>query len=78
AGKVPKLVERVQHISFSGEHACERNQLVMYVTERAVFELRSDGIELTEVADGVDVQTDILDRMQFRPIVRDVKPMRLN
>ena len=50
----------------------------MYVTERAVFELRPDGIELTEVADGVDVQTDILDRMQFQPIVRDVKPMRLD
>ena len=77
AGKVPKLVERVQHISFSGVHASERNQKVMYVTERAVFELRPDGIELTEVANGVDVQTDILDRMRFRPIVRDVKTMRL-
>jgi acyl CoA:acetate/3-ketoacid CoA transferase len=78
AGKVPKLVERVQHISFSGEHACERNQQVMYVTERAVFELRPNGIELTEVADGVDVQTDVLERMRFQPIVRDIRPMRLD
>ena len=78
AGKVPKLVERVQHISFSGEHARERKQQVMYVTERAVFELHADGIELTEVADGVDVRTDILERMCFRPIVRDVKRMRLD
>ena len=78
AGKVPKLVNRVQHISFSGARAREQRQQVIYVTERAVFELRPDGIELSEVANGVDVQTDILDRMRFRPIVRDVKPMRLD
>ncbi len=78
AGKVPKLVERVQHISFSGVHACERDQQVIYVTERAVFELRPDGIELTEVARGVDVQKDVLERMRFRPIVRNPAPMRLD
>jgi acyl CoA:acetate/3-ketoacid CoA transferase len=77
-GEVPKLVERVQHISFSGARAREQGQQVIYVTERAVFELRPDGIELTEAAPGVDVQADILDRMRFRPIVRGVKPMPLD
>ena len=72
------LVERVQHISFSGARAREQGQQVIYVTERAVFELRPDGIELTEAAPGVDVQADILDRMRFRPIVRGVKPMPLD
>lgn len=78
AGKVPKLVDNVQQISFSGARAREQHQQVIYITERAVFELRPDGIELTEVARGVDVQADILERMRFRPIVRDVKTMPLD
>ena len=77
-GKVPKLVDQVKHISFSGARAREQGQKVMYITERAVFELRADGIELTEVAPGVDVQRDVLDRMDFRPLLRDPKPMPLD
>jgi acyl CoA:acetate/3-ketoacid CoA transferase len=77
-GQVPKLVERVRHISFSGARAREQGQAVLYVTERAVFALRPDGIELVEVADGVDVRRDVLARMRFAPGVRDIGRMPLS
>ena len=53
----------------------EAGQDVTYVTERAVFKLTPDGVELTEVAPGVDIQKDILDHMAFKPIMKDVKEM---
>jgi acyl CoA:acetate/3-ketoacid CoA transferase len=76
-GEVGKLVEAVRHITFSGERAREQGQRVTYVTERAVFELRPDGIELTELAPGVELERDVLARMGFRPIVRAPGPMPL-
>ncbi|WP_343225411.1 hypothetical protein [Paraburkholderia sp. C35] len=69
AGSVPKLVKRVQHITFSGEQARIAGQEVLYVTERAVFRLEADGVRLIEVAAGVDIQRDVLDRMGFQPLV---------
>jgi len=77
-GSVPKLVTRVQHISFSGKRARELGQEVLYITERAVFRLAADGMELAEVAAGVDVQRDVVERMQFTPIVRRVQRMPLD
>jgi acyl CoA:acetate/3-ketoacid CoA transferase len=77
-GQVPKLVEQVRHISFSGSRAREQGQQVLYVTERAVFELCPQGIELVEVADGVDVRRDVLGRMRFAPLVRAVRRMALD
>ncbi|QGZ64289.1 acyl CoA:acetate/3-ketoacid CoA transferase [Paraburkholderia acidisoli] len=74
-GQIPKLVEHVSGITFSGAEAIRRGQQVTYVTERAVFRLTAEGIELIEVAPGVDIQRDILDRMAFTPIVRSPKPM---
>jgi acyl CoA:acetate/3-ketoacid CoA transferase len=68
-GSVPKLVKRVQHITFSGEQARLSNQEVLYVTERAVFRLEADGVRLIEVAQGIDVERDVLARMAFRPLV---------
>jgi acyl CoA:acetate/3-ketoacid CoA transferase len=76
-GQLPKLVEQVRHITFSGPRAREQGQEVIYVTERAVFQLRAEGVELLEVADGVDVQRDVVERMRFRPLVREVKRMAL-
>ena len=70
-GSVPKLVERVQHITFSGEQARIAKQEVLYVTERAVFRLEENGVRLIEVAEGVDVERDVLARMAFRPLVDD-------
>jgi len=71
-GRIRKLVQSVAHITFSGDQARKRGQRVLYVTERATFELKDDGIELIEVAPGIDVQRDVLDQMDFAPIVRDV------
>jgi len=68
-GKVAKFVERVEQITFSGQFAQKNGQEVLYITERCVFELRPEGLVLTEIAPGVDLQADILDRMGFAPIV---------
>ena len=61
---------RLREVVESGHQAAERGQPVLYVTERCVLQLTLDGLELIEVAPGVDIQRDILDRMDFTPIVR--------
>ncbi len=74
-GKSAKFVNRVQQITYSGMTARKENQEVLYITERCVFKLTTDGLMLMEVAPGVDVQKDILDRMEFKPIVPDTVPL---
>jgi propionate CoA-transferase len=75
-GKAPKFVENVEQVSFSGEYATEIGQNLLYVTERAVFDLHEGKIRLIEYAPGVDVQEDILDWMEFEPeIADDLKEM---
>ncbi len=69
-GELPKLVPEVEHVTFSGAQARANGQQVLYVTERAVFRLDPDGVALIEVAAGVDVKRDVLDRMGFSPILR--------
>lgn len=66
-GLPKKFLPRVNQISFSGEFANQRSQRVLYVTERAVFELTSEGLTLTEIAPGVDLYHDVLEKMQFKP-----------
>lgn len=70
-GSVPKLVETVAEVSFSGRMATRRGQRVVYVTERAVFELREGRVTLVEVAEGIDPETDVIAHMGFRPAVAD-------
>jgi len=77
AGRIPKLTEAVRHVTFNGHQAMKRGQEVLYVTERCVFRLTDEGMLLEEVAPGVDIQSDILDRMQFSPIIKTPKPMPL-
>jgi propionate CoA-transferase len=74
-GNVRKFVNDVEHRTFSGDHALERGQSVLYVTERCVFRLTQAGLELIEVASGIDVGRDILAHMDFAPIVDDPRPM---
>ena len=74
-GKVKKFVDMVEHITFSGEFARETGQQVLYVTERCVFGLGPQGMELLEVAPGIDVERDILEQMDFVPYMRNVRPM---
>jgi len=64
-----KFVESVEHVTFSGPLAASRRQKVLYVTERCVFALRQEGLELTEVAPGIDVERDVLAQMEFKPII---------
>ena len=66
-GRADKFVKNVEQITFSGKYAKKVGHPVMYITERAVFELREDGVYLTEVAPGIDIQTQILDHMGFVP-----------
>ena len=69
-GKHRKFVEAIEQVTFSGEYAASLGKRVLYVTERCVFALTPDGLELTEIAPGIDLERDILAQMAFRPIVR--------
>jgi len=68
-GKATKFVEAVEHRTFSGSQAAKWGKSVLYITERCVFKLTAEGLELTEIAPGIDLQKDILERMDFRPII---------
>ena len=69
-GKIKKFVSKVKEITFSGATALENEQIVHYITERCVFALGRDGLELIEIAPGMDLQRDIIDQMEFKPIIR--------
>lgn len=70
-GRFKKLVKKVQQISYNGKLAVERGQNMYYVTERAVFQLTKDGPMLIEIAKGADLQKDILDNMEFQPLIAE-------
>lgn len=68
-GSLIKCVNNLQQISYNGRIARKKHQKMHYVTERAVFELRPEGLVLTEIAPGIDLQTQVLDLMEFKPII---------
>lgn len=74
-GTLIKMVNRLQQISYNGKIARAKGQKMHYITERAVFELTPDGLMLTEIANGIDLQTQILDLMEYKPLIS--KDLRL-
>jgi len=83
AGKVrvlkdgsPKFVSAARQITFNGKNASDKGQPVLFVTERAVFKLGSEGLVLVEIAPGISLEQDVLQKMGFRPIISpDLKEM---
>ncbi|MCC6392764.1 MAG: acyl CoA:acetate/3-ketoacid CoA transferase [Bryobacterales bacterium] len=74
-GLVRKFVKNVERITFSAAYARDTGQQALYVTERAVFRLATDGLELIEVAPGIEIERDILPHMDFRPRMSNVAMM---
>lgn len=74
-GRFRKFLSQVSQVTFSGQYSRSKHQRVVYVTERAVFSLAKGGVELIEIAPGIDLQRDILDQMDFKPILRE--PIKL-
>lgn len=72
-GKVRKLVNEVEHVSFSGRRAIEQGQHIVYVTERCVMTLTRDGVAVTEIAPGVDLERDVLAQSEF-PLLAPATP----
>jgi len=68
-GSIKKIVRTVDQITFSGPQALVRQQEVLFLTERASFRLTQSGIELFEIAPGIDLQRDIVEQMGFKPLM---------
>lgn len=77
-GKIRKFVQNVQQVTFSGNYANETDQEVYFVTERAIFKLTDKGLKLLSYASGINLKRDVLDQMDFMPIIaKDVKRYKL-
>ncbi|MBR1217686.1 acyl CoA:acetate/3-ketoacid CoA transferase [Bradyrhizobium sp. U87765 SZCCT0131] len=74
-GTSKKFIRQVEQVTFSGDYAAETGQPVYYVTERCVLQRTPAGVELIEVAPGIDIERDILAHMEFAPLIRDVRAM---
>jgi propionate CoA-transferase len=74
-GSIRKIVAEVDAITFSGRQALADGRSALFVTERAVFELTADGVELTEVAPGISIERDVLPHMGFEPVINSPRLM---
>jgi propionate CoA-transferase len=70
-GTHKKFLQQVEQITFNGKQGRLKEQTVLYVTERAVFELTAQGVVLKEIAPGIDPEKDVLAFMEFAPIIAD-------
>jgi acetate CoA-transferase len=77
-GKFKKLIDTISEITFNGEEALKNGQEVIYITERAVFQLTSNGLELIEIAPGIELEKDILNQIGFTvKVSKQLKEMDL-
>lgn len=76
-GTMKKFVKQVEHVTFSGRYSIEKKQPVLYITERCVFALTEKGMELVEVAPGIDIERQILAQMDFAPVM-DIPPAEMD
>ena len=75
-GNIIKYVNEVQQVTFSGKYAAETGKEILFISERCVMKLTPDGLMVTEIAPGVDLQKHILDKMEFTPLISpDLKLM---
>ncbi|WP_188603233.1 acyl CoA:acetate/3-ketoacid CoA transferase [Vulcanisaeta souniana] len=75
-GSIIKFVKKPYKIGFNAELGLKAGKDVMYITERAVFRLTSEGLVLEEYAPGIDIEKDVLAKMEFKPVVsRHIRPM---
>ena len=75
-GTVKKVVHKVEHLSFNGPYTVGKGTKVLYVTERAVFELRDGRLTLTEIAPGIDLQREVIDQLAAPvPVADDLRTM---
>ncbi|WP_408956568.1 acyl CoA:acetate/3-ketoacid CoA transferase [Natroniella sp. ANB-PHB2] len=70
-GQVKKFIKELEQITFNGTFESKKGKDIILVTERAVFEIRPEGLTLVELAPGVDLEEDVLAQMEFEPIVAD-------
>ena len=77
-GKIRKFINKVEQITFNGRLAATKDKPVYFITERCVFKLRFSGLELIEVAPGIDIEKDILAHMDFEPIINNPRIMSSN
>jgi acyl CoA:acetate/3-ketoacid CoA transferase len=76
-GKSRKLVNKVDHVTFSGHMALQRGQNILYITERCVMKLTAEGLLITEIAPGIELEKDVLSQAEFPLLVSDdLKIMR--
>lgn len=70
-GAVKKFINTLEHITLNGEVEAQKNKKISLITERCVFEVRPEGLTLTEIAPGIDLEKDILGQMEFRPVISE-------
>jgi propionate CoA-transferase len=68
-GRYPKFINQLEQITYNGDFGWHRGQEILFITERAVFRRQADGLAIIEYAPGVDLETHIMDQMEFRPLV---------